>query len=130
MQKDEVVVARSCQRSLRSNPEYPSLKACELSCGLRFSKVAISPFVIFHACLGDERSPVRQSPYQTGQIVVGFTLERIADGEWRVFWNGQSIGESELRTDVATSVVHNQGVIFEPEHEAFFELATERLPDS
>ena len=106
------------------------LEACEPSCGLRAGLVAISPFVIFHTCLGDERFSVRQSPYQVGQIVVGFALEHIADGEWRVFWNGQSIGESELRTDVATSIVHNQGVIFEPEHEAFFELATERLPDS
>src|SRR5579883_1099892 len=99
-----------------------------------------------HACLGDERFPVRQRPYQVyvidnlecggrllniyselvsdalfqgsrarlyiiGQIVVGFAFERIADGEWLVFWNEQAIGEGELRTDVVTSIVHNQGVI-------------------
>src|SRR5579872_5774973 len=79
MQEDEVVVARSCQRSLSPNPEYALLEACEPSCGFRFGKVAISPFVIFHACLGNERFPVCQRSYQVRQIVVGGALERIAD---------------------------------------------------
>src|SRR5689334_12882617 len=60
MQKDEVVVARPCECALRPNPEHPLLEAREPSCGLRFDKIAISPFVIFHTCLGDERFPVRQ----------------------------------------------------------------------
>jgi hypothetical protein len=36
---------------------------------------------------------------------------------------GQSIGRSKLRTNVATRVALHLGMLFEPQKEAFFELA-------
>ena len=47
-------MARSCERSLRPNPEDASLDAREPSGGLRFGEVAITALVILHARLGDE----------------------------------------------------------------------------
>src|SRR6266567_1724959 len=61
---------------------------------------------------------------------MGLVLKRVADGEWRVFWDGQSIGGSKLRANVATRIAFDQGMIFKPQKEPFFELATEWLPDS
>src|SRR5437667_4588453 len=58
---------------------------------------------------------------------MGFALESVADREWGVFRGRQSIGHGELRANVATGIALHLGVIFEPEQEAFFELATERL---
>ena len=44
--------------------------------------------------------------------------------------NGQAIGRGKRVTNVATRVALHLGMVFEPQQEAFFELATERLPDS
>ena len=43
--------------------------------------------------------------------------------------NRQSVLRGKLRVNIATSVVHNLGVVFKPQKEAFFQLATERVPD-
>src|SRR2546422_4749396 len=76
MQEDQVVVALWSESPFSPNPEDARLRACERSCGLRFGEVAIPPFVILHARLGDEQFPVRQRPHYIGQIVMGLVLER------------------------------------------------------
>ena len=98
--------------------------------GLRFGEVAITPFVILHARLGDEQFPVRQSSHHIGQVVMGFALERVANREWRMLRDRQSIGCGKLRANVAACIARDQGMIFKPQKETFFELATERLPDN
>lgn len=46
--------------------------------------------------------------------MVGLVLKRVADGEWRVFWDRQSIGLGKLRTNVTPHVAFNQRMVFEP----------------
>ena len=58
MQEDQIVVALSGESALRPNPEDAALEACQPTCGLRFGEVAIPPFVILHARLGDEQRAV------------------------------------------------------------------------
>ena len=113
-----------------ANPEGALLQADEPSCGLGFGKVTIPSFVILHACLSDERLPGGERAHRIGQVVMGLVLKRVADGEWRVFWDGQSIGESPLRSNITPRVARDQRMVFEPQKETFFKLATERLPDS
>ena len=60
---------------------------------------------------------------------MGFTLESVANCKWRVFGDWQSVCVGKLWSNVTTSVAFHLGVVFEPEHEAFFKLAAERLPD-
>jgi hypothetical protein len=116
--------------ALGANPEGALLEACKPSCGLGTGLVAIPSFVILHARLGDERFSVGQRSHDIGQIMMGFVLKRVADGEWRVFGDRQSIGRGKLRANVAARIALDQGMIFKPQKETFFELATERLPDS
>src|SRR5215471_20195010 len=58
-----------------------------------------------------------------------FALESVANRKWRVLRNGQAIGRGKRLPNVATRVALPLGMVFEPQQEAFFELATERLPD-
>ncbi len=88
------------------------------------------PFVILHARLGDERLPVCQHSYHIGQIMMRFILERVANREWRVLRDRQPIGARKLWAYVATCIAFHLGMIFKPQKETFFELATERLPDN
>src|SRR5216683_1213992 len=81
MQEDEIVVARFCQPAFRANPENASLYACELACGFRFGKVPIPSFVIFHASLSDERLTAHKRSHHIGEIVMGFILKRVTNGE-------------------------------------------------
>src|SRR6266581_3408336 len=111
-----------------ANPEDASLEACEPSCGLRFGEVAITPFVILHARLGNEQLSVRECAHDIGQVVMGVALKSVANRERRVFRGRQSIGRGKLWANVTTRVVGNQWVVLQPEQEAFFQLATERLP--
>jgi hypothetical protein len=60
---------------------------------------------------------------------MGCALERVANREWRVFRGGQSISCGKLRTNIAARVAGYLRVVFQPEEESLFELATERLPD-
>ena len=60
---------------------------------------------------------------------MGSVLERGANRTWRVFRHGQAIGRRKRVTNVATHVALHLGMVVEPQQEAFFELATERLPD-
>ena len=113
-----------------AHPENAPLQACEPSCGFRFGEVTILSFVILHARLGNERFPVGERAHHIGQVVMGLVLKRVANGEWRVFWDGQSIGESPLRANITPRVARDQRMIFEPQKETFFKLATERLPES
>ena len=53
--------------------------------------------------------------------------KRVANCEGGMLGDRKTIGISKLRTNVATCVALHLGVIFKPENEAFFELATERL---
>jgi hypothetical protein len=55
MQEDEIVVARPGERLFCADPEDASLEACKPTCGHRFGEIAITPFVILHARLGDEQ---------------------------------------------------------------------------
>ena len=123
MQEDQVVVATFGKCALGPNPEDASLEAREPSCSLRTGLVAIPPFVILHARLGDERFPACQSAHHIRQILMGLALKRVADGEWRVFRDRQSIGRGKLRANVATCVAFHLGMIFKPQKETFFELA-------
>ncbi len=61
---------------------------------------------------------------------MGFVLKRVANREWCVFRGRQPVRRGKLRANVATRVVLHLGMVVEPEQEAFFELATERLPES
>jgi hypothetical protein len=61
---------------------------------------------------------------------MGLVLKRVANGKWRVFRDGQSIGLGKLRANVTPRVARDQRMVFEPQKEAFFKLATEWLPDS
>src|SRR5258708_15783506 len=130
MQVDQVVVPPFGKGVLSPNPENASLRAGRLSCGFRFGEITTPSFVILHARLGDERLPVCQRAHCIGQVVMGLILKRVADGEWRVFWDGQSIGLGKLWTNVTPRVAFDQRMVFEPQKETFFKLATEWLPDS
>jgi hypothetical protein len=123
-------VATFGKSALSPNPENASLQTGKPSCGFRFGEVTISSFVILHACLGDEGLPVGQRAHRIGQVVMGLVLKRVADGEWRMFWDGQSIGLGKLRANVTPRVAFDQRMVFEPQKETFFKLATEWLPDS
>src|SRR5260370_38251075 len=102
------------------NPKDPSVKQSEPLCRLTFGEVAIPPFVILHARLGDERFPACQSAHHIRQILMGLALKRVADGEWRVFRDRQSIGRGKLRANVATCVAFLLGMTFKPQKETFF----------
>ncbi len=117
------------QGTLGANPEGPLLQACKPSGGLGFSKVTISPLVILHARLSEERCSVGQSAHEIGQVMMGVVLKCVANRERGVLWNRQSILRGKLRANVTTRVAGNQRVILKPQHEAFFELATKRLSD-
>ena len=105
------------------------MQAYEPAGGFRFGEVTISPFVILHACLGDERFVVCQRSHDIRQVVMGSALKRVANRKWRVVWDRQSIGARKLRANIAARIAFHLGMIFKPQQETFFELATERLPD-
>jgi hypothetical protein len=54
---------------------------------------------------------------------MGFAFKGVANREWGVFRDRQSIGRRKLGADVATSVTDNMGMIFEPQKKTLFELA-------
>src|SRR5258708_4419270 len=114
MQENQVVGSTFGKCVLSANPENAPLQACEPSCSFRFGEVTIPSFVILHARLGDDGWPVGQRPHRMGKVVMGLVLKRVADGEWRVFWDRQSVLRGKLRVNVATRVVHNQWMIFKP----------------
>src|SRR5205085_3477716 len=126
MQEDQIVVATFGKLALGANPEGPLLQADKPSCGLGFDKVTISPFVILHARLGDERCSVGQSAHDIGQVMMGFVLKRVANRERCMLWDRQSVLRGKRWVNIATRVGDNQGMIFEPQKKAFFELAAKR----
>src|SRR6266498_2523823 len=130
MQEDQVVVATFGKSAFGPNPEDALLEAGKPSCCLCFGEVAIPTFVILHPRLGDERFSGCQHPHHIGQILVGFAIKRVANREWRMFRDRQPVRRGKLRANVATCVAFHLGMILKPEHEAFFELATERLSAS
>ena len=67
--------------ALGANPEGPLLQACKPSGGLGFSKVTISPLVILHARLSEERCSVGQSAHEIGQVMMGLAHKRVANRE-------------------------------------------------
>ncbi len=85
-----------------ANPEGPLLQACKPSGGLGFSKVTISPLVILHARLSEERCSVGQSAHEIGQVMMGVVLKCVANRERGVLWNRQSILRGKLRANVTT----------------------------
>jgi len=54
MQEHQIVVALSGKRVLSAEPEHASLDVRQSSCSLGLCQVAITLFVIFHACLCNE----------------------------------------------------------------------------
>src|SRR5579859_5282562 len=60
---------------------------------------------------------------------MGETLKFVANSEWRVFRDRQSIRRGKLLTNVTTRVKGNHWVVFQPEEETLFELTTEWLAD-
>src|SRR5271157_4692679 len=125
MQVDQIVVALFGQGTLRPNPEGASLNACEPAGRLCFGKVAITALVVLHACLGNERRSIRQVPDGIRQIVMGFALESVANRKRRVLGDRQSIGCGKLWANIAARVADHQRMVFKPEEEALFKLATE-----
>ena len=105
------------------------LKACELACGLCFGQVAVTAFVVLHPSLSDEQLPIGERSHHIGQVVMGLAFKRVANSEWRMFGDGQSIGCRKVRAYVATCVTDHMGMLFDPEKETFFELATKRVLD-
>src|SRR5205823_1737037 len=91
MQKDQIVMATFRQGTLGANPEGALLQAGKPSCGLGFGQVTIFPFVILHACLGEERCSVGERAHEIGQVMMGGVLKRVANRERSVLWNWQSI---------------------------------------
>ncbi|EFH83038.1 hypothetical protein [Ktedonobacter racemifer] len=79
MQKDQIVVATFRQGPLGTNPESALLQAGKPSCGLGFDQVTISPFVILHARLGEERCSVGERAHEIGQVMMGGVLKRVAN---------------------------------------------------
>jgi hypothetical protein len=88
MQKDQIVVALLGERLFGANPEGTLHQARELSRSLRFDEIAILPFVIFHARLGDERLAVSKRPDHIGQVVMRLAKKGVADGEGAVLGAG------------------------------------------
>src|SRR6266851_8707100 len=129
MQEDQIVVACPGQRSLGSDTEEATLDMRKPACGLSFCQVAITPFVIFHASLGDEKGSIREHPYHIGQVVMRLPFKCVADGKGRVLVGRQSVGCGPRWSNVATRIADYLGVIFEPQKKAFFQLATKWLPD-
>jgi hypothetical protein len=84
MQEHQIVVATFRQGTLRANPEGALLQAGKPSCGLSFDQVTIFPFVILHACLGEERCSVGERAHEIGQVMMGVVLKRVANGERRM----------------------------------------------
>jgi len=67
--------------------------------------------------------------HDSGQRVMGFARASGARREGGVFGGRQSRGHDNLRAKVAMSIALHLGMIREPEYEAFFQLAPERLLD-
>ncbi len=60
---------------------------------------------------------------------MGLAFKGVANGKGCIRWRGQSVGRRKLRANVATRVAGNQGVVFQPHQESFFQVTTERLAD-
>src|SRR5690348_6399534 len=56
-------------------------------------------------------------------------VKKVANGERRVFWGGQSVGGGELGPNITARIPGHLGMVFQPEQESFFYLTTEWLPD-
>ncbi len=130
MQENQIVMACSGECLFRGNPVGPLLKACKTASCLSFGKVAILSFVVLHACFSDKDSPILELAHDIRQIVMGFVLKGVADGKGSVFGNGQSVRGCKWRANITASVTNNLGIVFKPEQESFFELATKWLPDT
>ena len=60
---------------------------------------------------------------------MGFALKGVANREWGVLGGRQSIGRGKLRANITACIADHLGMVFEPELEAFFQLATDGLAD-
>ncbi|GHO87534.1 hypothetical protein KSZ_55400 [Dictyobacter formicarum] len=60
---------------------------------------------------------------------MGIAFKGVTNGKGGILWDWQSVGRGKLRANVTPRVAGHLGVVFQPEHKAFFQLATERLPD-
>jgi hypothetical protein len=129
MQVDQIVMPRSGECALCANPKDAVLEACEPACGLGLGEIASPSFGIFHACFGDEELAGCECAHHIRQLVMGCALKHGANREWGVFRRRQAIGCGKPRANVATRVARDKRMVFEPQQETFFELATERLPD-
>src|SRR5436309_2022329 len=129
MQEHQIVVALLGKRPFRANPEDPSSDTRQASCSLCFCKIAILPFVVLHACLSDEKGSIREHAYRVGQVVMGLSFKRVADSKRRILGGRESVGLCKRWSNVATRIADHLGMVFKPQKEAFFELATKRLAE-
>src|SRR2546421_9536677 len=60
---------------------------------------------------------------------MGMAFKGVPNGKGGILWDWQSVGRGKLRANVTPHVAGHLGVVFQPEHKAFFQLATERLFD-
>jgi len=91
----------SGERLLGAQPIDAVLDARQPTGGLSFGLLARLSFLIFQPCLGDEQPAVRQRSHHIGQVVMGFALKDIADGERCFLWHGEPVGGRKLGADVA-----------------------------
>src|SRR5438067_1774249 len=129
MQEYQIVVAKFRKRPFRANPENTSSDTRQASCSLCFCKIAILPLVVLHACLSDEKGSIREHAYRVGQVVMGLSFKRVADSKRRILGGRESVGLCKRWSNVATRIADYLGIVFKPEKQAFFELATKRLLD-
>jgi hypothetical protein len=54
---------------------------------------------------------------------MGFVLKRVANREWRVFRDRQPVRRGKRSPDATPRVALHLRMVFEPQKEAFFELA-------
>src|SRR5512135_3248986 len=129
MQKDQVVVALFGQGMLGANPEDPSSDARQASCGLCLHKIAFFEFIILHACLRDEKGSIGEHSDRIWQVVMGLPFKCVADGKGRILGGWQPVGLCKCWSNVASRIADHLGMVFKPEKEAFFDLATKRLAE-
>lgn len=102
MQEDQIVVSLEGKLLLCGNPIDTPPGSRQATCRLGFGLLAILSFLVLHPRFSDEQPPSGQGSHHIGQVIVGFTVEDIANGKWCLFGNGETVGRSELGGSVRT----------------------------
>src|SRR6266571_2971387 len=117
------------ERLLGGQPIAPAKPSGQLPGGLGFGLLTCLSFLIFQPRLCNEQLAIRQRSNDIRQVMMGFALKNIANGERGILWSRQSVGGCKVGIDVAASIPSHLGMVFQVHQEPFLQLATERLPD-